>query len=205
MECLKIIFKAYMRLKFISKIVIVLLVIMAVLNAKNIIKYYFPLKYSDYVVRYSKEYNLDPHFVMAVIKTESNFNPDIRSGKNAIGLMQITPETAKWAAEKMNITDFTENMLNDPEFNIKMGCWYLNDLNTEFNGDMKLVLAAYNGGRGNVQKWLKNSEHSMDGQSLQYIPFKETDKYIKKVEVSYKVYRYLYEGNMTSAFLISLP
>lgn len=192
-----------MRLKSISKIVVFMLIIMAVLNAKNIVRYYFPLKYSGYIVKYSKEYNLDPHFVMAVIKTESNFKADIRSNKNAIGLMQITPDTAKWAAEKMNIRDFREDMLNDPEFNIKMGCWYLNNLKTEFNGNMKLVLAAYNGGRGNVQKWLKDSQHSADGENLQYIPFKETDKYIKKVEVSYKVYKYLYGEASLDASLVN--
>ncbi|KAA8669109.1 lytic transglycosylase domain-containing protein [Clostridium sp. MT-14] len=179
-------------MKFISKIVVIMIVAMAVLNAKNIVRYYFPLRYSDYIVKYSKDYNLDPYFVMAVIKTESNFKADIRSSKNAIGLMQITPDTAKWAAEKMDIRSFREDMLNDPEFNIKMGCWYLKDLSTEFDGNMKLVLAAYNGGRGNVQKWLKDSQHSADGENLHYIPFKETDKYIKKVEVSYKVYKYLY-------------
>lgn len=45
-----------------------------------------------------------------------------------------------------------------------MGCWYLNNLKEEFDGNMDLVLAAYNGGRGNVQKWLKDSEHSKDGE-----------------------------------------
>jgi soluble lytic murein transglycosylase len=85
-------------------------------------------------------------------------------------------------------------MLNDPEFNIRIGCWYLNNLNTEFKYNTEVVLAAYNGGRGNVQKWLKSSEHSSDGKTLKYIPFKETDKYVKKVRVNYRIYKYLY-GN----------
>ncbi|HBC96907.1 MAG TPA: lytic transglycosylase [Clostridium sp.] len=186
--------------KFISKIVVILLVVIAVLFSKNIIRYYFPLKYSNYVVKYSQEYNLDPHFVMAVIKTESNFNPNVRSSKNAVGLMQITPDTAGWAAREMNIGNFNYGMLNDPKFNIMMGCWYLNNLNREFNGNKKLVLAAYNGGRGNVQKWLKDSQHSTDGKNLYYIPFKETDKYIKRVEVNYKVYKYLYLKIDTGTF-----
>ncbi|WP_333859958.1 lytic transglycosylase domain-containing protein [Clostridium sp.] len=183
------------------RIVAVVLIIIAIFSAKSMVRYYFPLKYSNYIVKYSKEYSLDVYLVIAVIRTESNFKRYVKSNKNAIGLMQITPDTAKWAAEKMNIADFNEDMLYDPEFNIRMGCWYLNDLKTEFNDDMKLVLAAYNGGRGNVQKWLKNSEHSTDGKNLDYIPFQETDKYIKKVEVNYRIYKYLYKGDLMSILI----
>jgi soluble lytic murein transglycosylase len=106
--------------------------------------------------------------------------------------MQITAETAQWSSSKMGTVDFKLDMLNDPEYNIKMGCWYLNNLDKEFN-NFDLVLAAYNGGRGNVEKWLKNSNHSIDGKNLQYIPFKETDKYVKKVNVNYSIYRFLYK------------
>ncbi len=166
----------------------------AVLCAKSIARYCYPLKYSNYVAKYSKQYDLDPYFVMAVIKAESNFKEDVRSNKNAIGLMQITPDTAEWAAGKMGVSNFQDNMLNDPEFNVRMGCWYLNNLKSEFNNNMDLILAAYNGGRGNVQKWLKDSDHSKDGKNIQYIPFKETDKYIKRVKVNYRVYKYLYKN-----------
>lgn len=106
--------------------------------------------------------------------------------------MQITPDTALWASQKMGVSNYNVSMLNNPEFNIKMGCWYLNDLKQEFNGNMDLVLAAYNGGRGNVEKWLKNSNHSSDGKNLHYIPFKETDKYVKRVKVTYNIYTFIY-------------
>jgi soluble lytic murein transglycosylase len=164
------------------------------MNVKNIGRYFFPLKYQDNIIKYSQKYNLDPCLVAAVIKTESNFNEKAKSSKNAYGLMQITPDTARWAAEKMSVNNFTTEMLYDPEFNIMMGCWYLNNLKEEFGGNLEIVLAAYNGGRGNVQKWLKSSAHSLDGKNLNYIPFKETDKYVKKVKVSYSIYKYLY-GN----------
>ncbi len=165
------------------------------MNARNIIKFFYPLKYSECIVKYSYKYKLDPYLVSAIIKTESNFNKDAKSNKNAYGLMQITPDTAKWAAEKMNIKNFNVEMLNDADFNISMGCWYLSNLKEEFNDNMELVLAAYNGGRGNVQKWLKNSEHSSDGKNLHYIPFKETDKYVKKVKVNCNIYERLYNDD----------
>ena len=73
-----------------------------------------------------------------------------------------------------------------------MGCWYLNNLSKEFNGDTELILAAYNGGRGNVNKWLSNGEYSKDGKALHKIPFKETEEYVRKVKFSYNIYKYLY-------------
>lgn len=185
-------FKTYIKLKVIKRAVGLILIVVLLMNVKNIGRYFFPIKYSDYIVKYSQRYDLDPYLVAAVIKTESNFEEKAKSNKNAYGLMQITVDTAEWAAEKMEIVHFNTEMLYEPDFNIKMGCWYLDNLRDEFDDNMEVVLAAYNGGRGNVQKWLKNRVHSTDGKSLQYIPFKETDKYVKKVKVNYSIYKYLY-------------
>lgn len=164
----------------------------AFLNFKNIGRMLYPLKYENYIRAYSKEYNVDPMLVAAVIRAESNYKAEAKSSKDAYGLMQITPETAKWSAEKMKLENFKVEDLYKPETNIKIGCWYLDNLNAEFGGNTDLVLAAYNGGRGNVRKWLKESDHSKDGVNLHYIPFPETDKYVKKVKVNYNIYKYLY-------------
>ena len=154
-------------------------------------KYAFPYKHKEVIDKYSKEYNLDPLFVLSIIKAESKFDKSARSHKDAIGLMQITESTGKWIAGQMGIEDFSSDMLYDENMNIKMGCWYLNNLHKEF-GDWDLVIAAYNAGRGRVQEWLNSAEHSDDGKNLTYIPFKETDKYVKKVNVYYNIYRSLY-------------
>lgn len=176
-----------------TRIFIILIVLLAILlNMKTLIKMAYPFKYSDNIIKYSKEYDLNPYLVTAVIKVESDFDKNAKSKKGARGLMQITPPTAEWVSKKMKIRSFNKDMLYDYEMNIKMGCWYLDNLRNEFGSDMKLVLAAYNGGRGNVKKWLNNKENSKDGVSLDYIPFKETDEYVKKVEVNYKIYNALY-------------
>lgn len=70
----------------------------------------------------------------------------------------------------------------DPETNIRLGCWYLSKLYKEF-GKLDLVIAAYNGGSGNVKKWLENNEYSKDGENLHDIPFKQTSKYVEKVKI----------------------
>lgn len=152
---------------------------------------FYPYKYKEYVDKYSEENNLDPLLVLALIKAESNFREKALSHKNAYGLMQITESTGKWASLEMKIDNFQVDMLYNPEFNIKMGTWYLKYLIKEFN-NTELALASYNGGIGNVKKWLNNKDYSKDGKNLHYIPFPETDKYVKRIRVNYNVYVFLY-------------
>ncbi|WP_238886314.1 lytic transglycosylase domain-containing protein [Clostridium sp. YIM B02551] len=177
-----------------KKIFIVVLTLIAIVLISREIIYntLYPLKYKDYILKYSKENGLDPYLVMSVINTESKFNKDVASKKQAIGLMQLTEPTAEWIAKSMNDINFKSEDLFDPEKNIKMGCWYLKNLQEEF-GTTELVLAAYNAGRGNVSKWLNNSDISKDGKNLHNIPYGETDKYIKKVKVNYNIYKLLYK------------
>lgn len=178
------------------KILLILVIILiAFFNIDNFMRLLYPFEYKDYVLKYADRYDLDPYLVVSVIKNESNFDKNAKSSKDARGLMQITPDTAKWIYSKMDIGDIDIEKLYDPEFNIAMGCWYLNDLNKEFDNKIDLVLAAYNAGRGNVQKWLQSSEHSKDGENLYYIPYEETDKYVKKVKVSINIYKMLYSDN----------
>lgn len=177
-----------------SRLIILLIIILGVLtavNIKTIGRYFYPIKYSNYIIKYSKQYNLDPYMVAAVVKTESNFNPKAKSSKNAYGLMQVTESTGICVAEALKIKNFNSKKLYEPEFNINFGCWYLKDLKNEFKS-MNLVIAAYNGGRGNVKKWLKDPNYSSDGKTLKYIPFKETDQYLKKVNTNYRIYKWLY-------------
>lgn len=177
-----------------KKIIMWLIVAIVILVCGNycIKKYLYPYKYGEIVDKYSYEYNLDPYLVLAVIKTESNFNSNAESNKGAKGLMQIMDSTGEWIASKLEVDNFNTNMLYDPEVNIEFGCWYLNNLLKEFD-DLSLALTAYNGGSGNVTKWLNDPKYSNDGQNLTYIPFKETKKYVDKVSTRYNIYKFLYE------------
>lgn len=180
------------KIKALIKFVLLALVIILVFNHDAVLEVIYPLKYESYIIKYSKEYDVDPNLVAAVIKAESKFKNDALSHRGAYGLMQIMPDTADWIASQIGMGEITYDRLYDPETNIKMGCWYLNNLSYEFNGDLDLMMAAYNGGRGNVQKWLKDDNYSKDGENLHVIPFKETDKYVKKVNKNYNMYKKLY-------------
>lgn len=161
----------------------------------NLIKNIYPMKYESIISQYTMEYGLDFYLVAAIIKVESNYDRLAISNKGAIGLMQIKPSTGKWIAEQIGIKDFDEEMLYEPEINIKMGCWYLNYLLRYYKGNIQLALAAYNGGLGNVNKWLMNKDYSDDGASLKSIPFEETNAYMKKINRTYNIYKRLYSNS----------
>lgn len=146
-------------------------------------RFKYPVAYSDYIAKYSKENDLDPYLVMAVIKVESNFVPDAHSGV-AGGLMQLTVETAEWNANALGVSDYD---YMDPETNIRFGCHYLRHL-IDIYGNIDTALAAYNGGMGNVSAWLSDERYSSDGVSLDYIPFSETRNYVVKVNSSWEHY-----------------
>ncbi|MCL6560983.1 MAG: lytic transglycosylase domain-containing protein, partial [Firmicutes bacterium] len=129
----------------------------------------------------------------AVMKTESNFNSRAVSDKGARGLMQVMPDTGRWIAKQMGEPVFDPDRLFDPETSIKLGAWYIADLKREFRGDAVLILAAYNGGRGNVKEWISKNGLSAGEGSIDRIPFPETRQYVRKVLIYQKVYKYLYK------------
>ena len=181
-------------LKFFFTLLITLLVILLLIdNSTTLLKLIFPMRYEEYVYKYSEKSNVDPYLVFAVIKAESGFHPGAVSKKNAKGLMQITEKTGSWGAQNLNLTQYNNESLLNPEINICIGCWYLGNLMKEFNNNLDLVVTAYNGGSGNVNEWLKDKSLSNTGNSLEKIPFKETERYVKKVRDYYFIYKRLYE------------
>lgn len=153
----------------------------------------YPLSYKSTINKYSKQYNIDPYLMAAIINVESNYDKNAKSHKEARGLMQISPTTGQWAADVLELENFDFNLLYEPETNIMIGSWYLDLLSKEFDNNIQLMLAAYNGGSGNVTKWLADSEYCKDGINLIKIPFKETEEYVEKVQKNVKIYKIIYK------------
>ena len=176
---------------FIIMFVLVLCIII-LLNYKPILKRIFPLQYSQSVLKYSAQYDMDPYLIYSIIRVESKFNPYAKSNKGATGLMQITPQTGKYIAELLDIHSFDENQLYNPDLNIKFGSFYISKLYKDFNADIDCALAAYNGGSGNVAKWIRTNDEGKKYLDVDKIPFNETRNYILRVKKVYNIYNFLY-------------
>ena len=149
--------------KLIKKLFIIILVIVIAigiihkLNIKNyIMKNMYPKEYSEYVYKYSEENNIDPLLTFAIIKAESNFNPEATSNSNAIGLMQVLETTAKEVMQNKTEENFSKEILFNAEDNIKIGTTYFAYLLDKYNGNIALALTAYNAGIGKVDNWIEN-------------------------------------------------
>lgn len=165
------------------------------LNAGNIGRILFPIHYQQLIFREAAGAGLDGHLLAAIVKTESDFEPGAVSVKGARGLMQIMPETGRWMAGKKGLQDYSPELLFSPEYNVRIGVWYIEELYREYRGDTLLVLAAYNAGSGNVNKWLEQNSWAGDHGSIDRIPFPETRQFIRKVLFYQKAYKYLYNGD----------
>jgi peptidoglycan lytic transglycosylase len=139
----------------------------------------YPLHYARDVRAQARRNHLDPALLAAVIYQESRFRSDARSSAGAIGLMQLTPSTARGIASRTGGSRFATRDLYDPEINIRYGAWYLASLFGKYRAE-QVVLAAYNAGQGNVDRWRAR------GVSIQ---FPETAEYVKRVEHLERVYR----------------
>ena len=142
-------------------------------------RFRYPLRYAEYVRVHAQRHHLDPALLAAVIYQESRFRSGAKSSSGAIGLMQLTPDTARGIAIRTHGNAFHTRDLYNPEINIRYGAWYLDNLFKKY-GNERLVLAAYNAGQGNVDRWRANGEP---------IQFAETRAYVEQVEDVKKIYR----------------
>ena len=137
--------------------------------------------FATLIEKYSDEYNVPKELVFAVIKVESGFDPEAESSVGALGLMQMMPKTFEWLTGEEHLDEHLSfKKLTDPEVSIRYGTYYLRYLYLKFE-NWDTVLAAYNGGEGNVAKWLADPEYSDGNGNLTYIPFEETRNYVEKV------------------------
>ncbi|MFT4036008.1 MAG: lytic transglycosylase domain-containing protein [Patulibacter sp.] len=147
-----------------------------------------PLQHDDIIRQQARAKGIDPSLIAAVIYTESHFRPRT-SPAGAVGLMQITPATADFIARKSGGIRFETADLATPQINIAYGTWYLRYLLRRFDADVTLGLAAYNGGEGNVERWVSEAKARGEPFRVSAIPFKETREYVGKVLDAQQRYR----------------
>lgn len=148
-----------------------------------------PLQHDDIIRQQAAEKNLDPAMIAAVIYAESRFR-DQESHAGALGLMQITPQTAHVIERLSGGTTFVTSDLSDPEINISYGSYYLRYLLDRYDGNEVAALAAYNAGTGNVDKW-GGADLGVDD-----IRFPETRAYVEEVLDKRQAYRDQYAQDL---------
>lgn len=141
----------------------------------------YKIEYREFIAQQCSDKGIEQAIVYSVIKAESSWKVDAVSAKGAIGLMQLLPSTAQWLAEE-SCEEITSEDLFNPEINITLGITYLQYLQEKYDGNIDRMIAAYNAGEGNVDKWIK------EGVKIQ---FKETENYLKKVRQNIKIYEKL--------------
>ena len=136
-----------------------------------------PLRHDDVIRQQATEKGLDPALIAAIIYEESRFR-DQTSHAGARGLMQVTPETARFIARDSGGTAFVEGDLSSPQINIAYGSYFLRYLLEQYDGEVELAVAAYNAGETNVNRWLGEADGDFEAGD---IPFPETRAYVENV------------------------
>jgi soluble lytic murein transglycosylase len=153
----------------------------------------YPQGYWQSIVSAAKRHGLDPYFVAAIIREESQFRSEALSPAGARGVMQVMPATGEWIAKMTGIRDFDRAKLYDADMNITIGSWYLSYLMKRFKNDLYLVSAAYNAGPEVVAAWAGAGRGAADPVLfVETIPYRETRGYVKKVLRNYAEYRRIY-------------
>jgi soluble lytic murein transglycosylase len=154
-----------------------------------------PLRHDDIIRQQAADKDLDPSLIAAVIYEETRFRPR-RSAAGAEGLMQITPDTARFIARRSGGVAFEMQDLADPQINISYGSWYLRYLIQHYDGNETLAVAAYNAGARNVDEWVRAAGGPGQFDSARHIPFAETRHYVQNVARTRKSYRQHYSREL---------
>ncbi len=154
----------------------------------------YPFPFIAEVEKWSAQRHLNPLLVIALIRQESRFEPSIRSGVGATGLMQLMPSTSAWIAPKIKLSKY---QLKNPSDNIQLGTWFLDHTHQTYKDNSMLAVASYNAGPGNVSKWLQEKGISDLDEFVEAIPFDETRGYVKNVFGNYWNYLRLYNPEVS--------
>jgi soluble lytic murein transglycosylase len=160
----------------------------------------YPMPHKSAVLARTQQIGLDPAYVYGLIRQESRFITDARSGVGAAGLMQVMPATAKWTAKKIGLTDYQAHHITERDTNIAIGTGYLKLVLDSFNGSMPMAAAAYNAGPSRPRIWRGQSGAPVLEGAVwaENVPFSETRDYVKKVLANATLYAALITGQPQS-------
>lgn len=155
------------------------------------------MPYRAELLRSAKPRNVDPRFVLAIMKQESSFRPNAKSPSAARGLLQFVFDTAIKYKKQAGYPNLTADDLYQPGVSIALGSVYISELKKEFGGMYEAIAASYNGGEDNAARWLNRSRPKEAGIFTSEVGFAETKNYVYKVMTNYRMYRELYNEDLS--------
>jgi soluble lytic murein transglycosylase len=156
----------------------------------------YPVPNREVILNAVKGKNVDPRFVLSIMRQESSFNARARSLAGARGLLQLTIDAANKYAADAGLKDVTEEDLYRPEVNIPVGVEYLAALFRMFPNLPEGVAASYNGGEDNVERWVRRTVNKDNGVFTAEIGFPDSKDYALKVMANYRAYQQLYTSDL---------
>jgi soluble lytic murein transglycosylase len=156
----------------------------------------FPVMYRAELLRAAKKFDIDPRFVLGIMKQESSFRASAKSPAGARGLLQLVFDTALKYNKAAGYPNMHPDDLYRPATNIAIGSAYIGDLKTQFGGMYEAIAASYNAGEDNAARWLARTKPKDAGIFASEVGFAETKNYVAKVMNNYRTYRELYDENL---------
>jgi soluble lytic murein transglycosylase len=157
----------------------------------------FPFPYEDTILKWSQQRQLNPLLVTALIRQESRFEREIRSSADAVGLMQLIPDTARSTAEQVKLDNYS---LTNPDDNINLGTYYLDFTHRQYQNNSMLAVASYNAGPNAVARWVDKYGINDPDEFVENIPYSETKGYVESVFENYWNYMLIYNPDMVKLF-----
>ena len=167
---------------------------------------YFPVSLPDGVVFNNGD---DAMLPLSIIRRESEFDPEVVSPVGARGLMQLMPKTGQEMAQKIGVPYSSKRLILDPEYNVRLGVAYLEELLGRFSGNIILVAAAYNAGPTRLDRWLELFGDPRDADInavdwIESIPYRETRNYVMRIAESLLPYEARLNGKLVWKDLYSI-
>ena len=163
---------------------------------RELVELLYPVPFRDALLKHASSRNVDPRFVLSIIRQESRYQVDVKSVSAARGMMQFIPATANDIATQLKLKDFTQDDLYLPDTAILFGSQYLANLFQQFPNQPQAVAGSYNGGADNLARWISRSKSNEADRYVPEIGFNQTKDYVYKVIANYWNYQRLYDDKL---------
>jgi soluble lytic murein transglycosylase-like protein/TolA-binding protein len=163
---------------------------------RELVELLYPVPFRDALLKHASSKNVDPRFVLSIIRQESRYQVDVKSVSAARGMMQFIPATANDIAAQLKLKDFTQDDLYSPDTALLFGSQYLANLFQQFPNQPQAVAGSYNGGADNLARWISRSKSNEADRYVPEIGFNQTKDYVYKVMANYWNYQRLYDDKL---------